>query len=522
VIDAASQLGAAAIAVEERRWADAATHLIAAWQACRIERIARAVAAVDLRLPPPRPLEETRVNRREHEFHELVKTGDPEDLRRALAAPWPTFPKAAAGRVQTLSQWASPRISNALLSLHRSGKYTSVAGTRLSRAIFHLLVDQDDHAIVAELERFEAIPHERDRLGAAVFRRRRPLPPYLSPAGEAALAKIEALLVVEDRPDATPRESLLVAIYEAPHDDGPRTVYADVLTTDGDPRGEFIMLQLARAKTGGEPQRREKALLREAGRAWFDGLESDGASKIELRRGFPAVATLASGELRAPAWATIEVLYLVNRHVFRGAPHLRALRELHELGVAELSTATLPSYELDYLSVRDYANGIDVETKLAPKKLGLSAPSSVPAISATVRRLRTLTIGRRVESVRVPATVRAIASLVALTGETGYPVEFSGSLHLATPNQWIGRVTRTSLRLEWIGDSGYGDVAYATIVPILEALPAPAFEEVEITGEAPDTPKVRDALRRVIERWPRLRSGQILGPEGAIDTALTN
>jgi uncharacterized protein (TIGR02996 family) len=508
-------LEAAALAVEERRWTDAAAHLIAAWQACRIERIARAVAAVDLRLPAPRPLEETRANRREHEFHELVKTGDPENLRRALAAPWPTFPKAAADRVQTLSLWASPRISNALLSLHRSGKYTSVAGTRLSRAIFHLLIEQDDHAIVAEIERFEAIPHERDRLGAAVFRRHRPLPPDLSPAGEAALAKIESLLAVEDRPDATPRESLLAAIYEAPHDDGPRTVYADVLTTDGDPRGEFITLQLARAKTGVAPQRREKALLREAGRAWFDGLESDGATKIELRRGFPAVATLASGELRAPAWATIETLHLVNRHVFRGAPHLRALRELHELGAAELRTATLAAYELDYLSVRDYRDGIDVETRLAPRTLGLGGPASVPMISDTVRRLRTMPIARRVEIVRVPVTVRAIASLVALTLETGYPIEFSGSFHLATPNQWIGRVTRTSLRLEWIGDSGYGDIAYATIVPILEALPTPVFEEVEITGEAPDTPKVREALMRIVERWPRLRSAKILRPEGA-------
>ena len=42
----------------------------------------------------------------------------------------------------------------------------------------------------------------------------------------------------------------------------------------------------------------------------------------------------------------------------------------------------------------------------------------------------------------------------------------------------------------------------ATIVPVLSDL-APPFEEVEIAGEAPDTPKVRDALMRVIETFAR-------------------
>ena len=56
---------------------------------------------------------------------------------------------------------------------------------------------------------------------------------------------------------------LLAEIYAAPDDDAPRLVYADWLQERGDPRGEFIALQLERARgkarSGG--RQREDALL---------------------------------------------------------------------------------------------------------------------------------------------------------------------------------------------------------------------------------------------------------------------
>jgi uncharacterized protein (TIGR02996 family) len=45
----------------------------------------------------------------------------------------------------------------------------------------------------------------------------------------------------------THEEAFLRAIREAPDDDGPRLVYADWLEERGDPRGEFIRVQCARA-----------------------------------------------------------------------------------------------------------------------------------------------------------------------------------------------------------------------------------------------------------------------------------
>jgi len=62
-------------------------------------------------------------------------------------------------------------------------------------------------------------------------------------------------------------DSLLAAVYESRDDDAPRLVYADWLTDQGDPRGEFIQIQCrlaCLAKDDPErpaPERREAELL---------------------------------------------------------------------------------------------------------------------------------------------------------------------------------------------------------------------------------------------------------------------
>ncbi len=518
-VDVAPALAAAASAIEDGRWADAAAQLIEAWRSCRSARIADALARVDLRLPPPAPLEGKTVGAREQHWFALVDAGDDESLRRALAAPWPVHPRGAAERVTRLAWLLSPRISNALLALHRSGKYTSVAGTRLSRTIFHLLVEKDDHAIVAELERFEQNRAEAARLGPAVFRRRRPATPYLSPEGEALLARIEQQLAVDATPNASSRERLLAAIYEAPHDDAPRIVYADVLAEADDPRGEFITLQLARAADGSPPTRREKQLLRDAGTHWFDGLDGDGATKIVHARGFPAAATLASGEPRAAAWSTIEKLVLAPQHAFRGAAHLRGLRELYNLHPQQLPTAQLPSYELDVLAVREYHEGLAGETPFAPRVLGLAWPRPQDRMLDHVRRLPGLPIARRLETVRLGTGLRELVPAYVLATETGYAIELVGSSDLTAGYQWTARITRSELVLHWTGDNTYGDVAFASVVPLLTALGARSIESLRITAvEVAMVDKVRDALVRIVRTWPRLRSAEILG----LDASETN
>src|SRR5579859_2017878 len=55
---------------------------------------------------------------------------------------------------------------------------------------------------------------------------------------------------------------LLRAVLDAPDDDGPRLAYADFAAAAGDPRGEFIRLQVALADQGGAPNDGADNLLR--------------------------------------------------------------------------------------------------------------------------------------------------------------------------------------------------------------------------------------------------------------------
>ncbi len=106
---------------------------------------------------------------------------------------------------------------------------------------------------------------------------------------------------------------LLAAICEAPDDDEPRLVLADLLSTRGDPRGEFIALQIA-AEVGvnREAHDRAEALLAEHEFAWLAPLPVRVASWT-FRRGFLDCVWVPPGqsvaELRAhhPLRAAVEL-----------------------------------------------------------------------------------------------------------------------------------------------------------------------------------------------------------------------
>ena len=96
------------------------------------------------------------------------------------------------------------------------------------------------------------------------------------------LAKTKPLTAAElarldEEPAAVPSRNgpaLLAAIYADPAADEARMIYADHLSGEGDPRGEFIQLQLQRARgTATEAGvRREVALLKKHARAWLGPL----------------------------------------------------------------------------------------------------------------------------------------------------------------------------------------------------------------------------------------------------------
>jgi uncharacterized protein (TIGR02996 family) len=150
-------------------------------------------------------------------------------------------------------------------------------------------------------------------------------------------------------------DTLLAAIHADPDDDEPRRVYADLLLERGDPRGELIVLQLARAAgdaTEAQVQR-ERALLNRHARAWLGplvevcelggGLSGAWArGRTRFERGFVATAylnrTADPAVIGHPLWETVTDLrgsFAAHTAMIAGT-RLGALRRFHG---SELFTA---------------------------------------------------------------------------------------------------------------------------------------------------------------------------------------
>jgi uncharacterized protein (TIGR02996 family) len=160
----------------------------------------------------------------------------------------------------------------------------------------------------------------------------------LKPTGpELTAAERAAFLAREWKvEDAAPKEDPLEAVYAAPNDDARKQVLADVLLERGDPRGEFISLQLSNTGT-----RRQQSLLAHHRDEWLGPLHD----VLELKRdkplfqkGFLSALTVKASLKRsqfqlvadAPEWATV-------KRVRSGLPALsRAMKSLEHPGPMSL------------------------------------------------------------------------------------------------------------------------------------------------------------------------------------------
>jgi uncharacterized protein (TIGR02996 family) len=116
-------------------------------------------------------------------------------------------------------------------------------------------------------------------------------------------------------------EALLTTIYERPEDDAVRSVYADALQEVGDPRGEFISLQLHQPTN---PRARD--LATRFANVWLGEL-APVVIASEWKRGFlhtVVVDTFRSGLFprltNKREWATVRLVEL-GGHVTRDRSH---------------------------------------------------------------------------------------------------------------------------------------------------------------------------------------------------------
>jgi uncharacterized protein (TIGR02996 family) len=125
-------------------------------------------------------------------------------------------------------------------------------------------------------------------------------------------------------------EGFLARIREVPDDDGPRLIFADWLDEQGDPRGEFIRVQVALARLSDYDRRRpallraERDLLGRYGERWaapFDGL----ATGPVFRRGFVDEVKVTARQFLARGAALFAAWPVRRLHLLDLGGHLSAV-----------------------------------------------------------------------------------------------------------------------------------------------------------------------------------------------------
>lgn len=177
-------------------------------------------------------------------------------------------------------------------------------------------------------------------------------------------------------------DALFEQIARAPDDDGSRMVLADLLLERGDPRGEFISLQLAR-EHGDESERtkgRLRILLGRHARQWLPpGVAPE---QVEFRRGFLSCANLvgATDPLHRE-WLGVEQLHLPARGAVAAPFEVRALLALRDVTLVRRS-------QLEAL-VRHRPPALRLLTMLEADEV--FGPGYEPVATATLDQLPTVT-----------------------------------------------------------------------------------------------------------------------------------
>jgi uncharacterized protein (TIGR02996 family) len=251
--------------------------------------------------------------------------GDPLELPILLAEPW--HPELSElERLQLLAAWTpDPLLASAMSDRLRLPLVPPerLGGAQITADTIRLLAAQRDPRQLDTLEQLAGDPglsaELRRQLRGAIASLGIVSVVPLDAAARAAMAPLEQR-AREQRRWRAQSAALLEAVHAQPDADAPRMIYADWLTAQGDPRGEFIALQLERSGSV-----RERELLRRHHAQWSGVLHGVlGADGRVFERGFLAAGSIEVGKLggeliHAGDWSTLRSL---DGHV----PELLALR----------------------------------------------------------------------------------------------------------------------------------------------------------------------------------------------------
>jgi uncharacterized protein (TIGR02996 family) len=488
----AAQLEAADRALETGALATALVHLLEAWRASREPRIADVIDHVTAETNCT-PIAGKTIADRARAWLELATTYDPIVAARLLATPIPKQTKAARAMTNAILQWPhDPRVSRVLARVIHDDHPREMA----ARINAHIVALSDRRAL------------EELRLSVNGNWARIPLEEVVVPP---LPADAEAPLQVLERRYAHTTEhsgdDLLAAIYANPTDDHAIAVYGDWLSERGDPRGEFIALQLS----GTNPQRERgliaKHLVAFAGpigryftghlfeRGFLVGGHFGHGPQVEellrhreiamihtldVTRAFPkTVAQL----IARPELAHLRAIGPVDDSIAHGIFKLTHLRTLQLTGPhapsPKLATCdALPALEtlsLDYPDLTDYLRTAPVIERVTT--VGVS-PKNLAALEALADRGGNL------------RTIELLSPATRLAHREGWHVR----LQRSTAG---GPFTHVTLHLRSTPTASTG----AEAVELLSTIPAEWLTDIDVI-----TPSKKKKLlpNEAIERFPKL------------------
>lgn len=362
----------ALIALRSAKYEEALAALIDVWRSApekRHPRVSDLVGRVSAIVTEARgPVVGRSVKARTAAWMEIAAKKDTADVGRLLATPWPGTWKNAMPVLEALVAFPSdPRIALALAELVSRTPFDTWTSGEFYRVLLAYVANALDARVLpilrADLDlekstywRQGTRPHV-ERTVDTIERWLESGGPRLTTEEASVVDELEAFFAAErtdERAATKNADDFLAAIYTAPDDDTPRAIYADWLTERGDPRGEFIALQLAHAAGHATEQtkKREAQLLKKHEKKWLAHLETGLAKDGRVfERGFLAHARLdTEGSPKEPpkvfsdpGWATVRSATLCFsiewRRLGRALLELPSMRWLTEIDGVSRDTA---------------------------------------------------------------------------------------------------------------------------------------------------------------------------------------
>ncbi|MFO7565229.1 MAG: TIGR02996 domain-containing protein [Enhygromyxa sp.] len=332
-------------AVESGDYELALEQLCEVWQSVRDRELAAAIELISPRAASTRPPLSARTKAElDKVWMRRARAGHRADLHLLLPILVEATNDAIHRRVDLLNRRApDPRVSARLARLAAARPFVSAGSMRFWSAVHRLLRQHFDPRTAPLLERaappalreqprspeqrLAVLHHETLEHLRAVSNSARELDPEAAERCRQLVASLAARpLPVVDR--------LFAEVYEHPEDLDRRRILADYLNERGDPRGEFIALQLAGDELGRVGRRRIEELLRKHELAWLGPLAPVlRRGSLEFSNGFPSRASVIANahdiaELAEdPRWSTIEQIDRLPDEL-AVHPNMRSVRQL--------------------------------------------------------------------------------------------------------------------------------------------------------------------------------------------------